>query len=102
MLLPLTLLLQTALAGSYDEGVKATSLPSQALFPGPWNAYIQAPANKSYIKPRSTKWIDQEDWPPVKGKGSLGGNADASEPLRMWRADAVAFDFKENIGGRYA
>jgi hypothetical protein len=66
---------------SYDD------LPSEAVFPGPWNDNIQAPANKSYIQPASI-WHSEGDtnW--------KGGN------LTMGAGGLMTLEFPQNIAGR--
>lgn len=110
-------------------GVCQINLPEEAVFPGVWDRYIQAPANKSFIRPRAIRTIEgdvgglgeallvtrRDDGKEVEvvigddrwdEKGENGGQKPITGPRRseltMGRGGLVVFDFEENIAGRYA
>lgn len=72
------------------------TLPEHSIFPGPWEQYIKAPANKTHIFPQKVwKWdgdVSEPDallqWTDLSKRSSLG-------PGGM-----VILEFKENIAGR--
>jgi hypothetical protein len=78
------------LVPSYDD------LPPDAVFPGPWNDNIQAPANKSYIQPAGI-WNSEGDVSYVVVPA--GGNWDGGS-LTMSPGGLVTLEFPQNIGGR--
>ena len=106
-------------------GVDQTNLPAEAVFPGVWDKYIQAPADKGFIRPRAVKTIEgdvgsrsenllvvrNEDGTEERrvveedGKGEEGQKPIAANwprDLTMGRGGLIVFDFEENIAGRYA
>lgn len=76
---------------SYDD------LPPEAVFPGPWNDNIQAPANKSYIQPAGI-WNSEGDVSYVvkPAGGSWDGGIFTMRPGGL-----VTLEFPQNIAGRY-
>ena len=71
-------------------------LPPEAVFPGPWNDNIQAPANKSHIQPARI-WNTEGDvsyvTAPVDGNWNGGS-------LTMGAGGLVTLEFPQNIAGR--
>lgn len=77
-------------------GISHTSLPRQAVFPGPWEEYIKAPSDSSHIRPAKIWHIE--------------GSVALSEAVLNWREGGssitldpgglVIFEFAENIAGR--
>ena len=105
------------------------SLPTEAAFPGVWDKYIQAPRDKTFIRPRAIHTIEgdveglsdallvvrQDDGTEVSKmndnararKWSEGGGQKPIQgpkrrELGIGRGGLVVFDFEENIAGRYA
>ena len=73
-------------------------LPRDTIFPGIWEQYIRAPANKSYILP--VKIFAQEG--PVYNPDSVLQQT-VEERKRAWNISTgglVTFQFEENISGR--
>ncbi|KAH8891384.1 Six-hairpin glycosidase [Thozetella sp. PMI_491] len=82
--------------GSRLPYIDYENLPNATLFPGPWDEYIRAPANKSYITPVriykvrgnvSTSTVDGDE--NEEGKGLLIG-----------AGGTLSLQFAENIAGR--
>ncbi|OAF61937.1 hypothetical protein VC83_01396 [Pseudogymnoascus destructans] len=71
-------------------------LPAQAVFPGPWDRYIQAPANKTHIRPKGVHLTNGD---VVNASAVLEG-ALGSHHLTLGPGGNVIFDFEQNIGGR--
>lgn len=111
------------------NGVDQENLPTEAVFPGVWDKYIQAPRNKTFIRPRGIKLIEgdvggsyeslmvvrQDDGTEVlkvsdEAEDGKGGDDGGQKPIHgprrgvmtMGRGGLVVFDFEENIAGRYA
>ncbi|OBT61351.1 hypothetical protein VE03_09326 [Pseudogymnoascus sp. 23342-1-I1] len=71
-------------------------LPGEAVFPGPWDEYIQAPADKTHIRP---KRVHLTDGNVVNASAVLEG-ALGTQILTLGPGGNVIFDFQQNIGGR--
>lgn len=71
-------------------------LPTEAVFPGPWNDYIQAPANKTHIRPKGLKLIEGD----AQNASAVLGGTNGTESLTLGPGGIVIFDFEQNIGGR--
>ncbi|KAL9035336.1 MAG: hypothetical protein Q9180_004916 [Flavoplaca navasiana] len=76
--------------------VSHLSLPSKAVFPGPWEGYIKAPANKSYIRPSRTWHVEG----PVSGPSAVLDCPESNQPTIIEPGGLVIFEFSENIAGR--
>ncbi|KAL5347633.1 hypothetical protein ACLOAV_007042 [Pseudogymnoascus australis] len=78
------------------EPLVQQELPPEAVFPGPWDKYIQAPANKTHIRPKGVKLTEGN---VVDASAVLEG-ALGSQILSLGPGGIVIFDFQQNIGGR--
>lgn len=84
-----------------SEKLDYESLPTDTIFPGPWEEYIRAPANKSFITP--VKIFNFEG----ATKGAELVLQDALEPANRglsWvisPGGLITFEFGENIAGKY-
>lgn len=78
------------------EPLVQQELPAEAVFPGPWDKYIQAPANKTHIRPKGVKLTEGN---VVNASAVLEG-ALGSQILNLGPGGIVIFDFQQNIGGR--
>ncbi|KAI9745671.1 MAG: hypothetical protein M1818_001205 [Claussenomyces sp. TS43310] len=77
-------------------GISYEDLPSNAVFPGPWESYIQAPKNKSHIHPKNV-WKTEGDISAAEAV--LDGFG--SKPGMTFRPSGMAtFEFEQNIAGR--
>jgi hypothetical protein len=92
--LPLSIALNTdqwSLPGpSYED------LPSKALFPGPWDGNIQAPADKTHIKPHRI-WKTEGD---VAAAEVLVPGKAKGHGLTLGPGGLVTLEFPQNIAGR--
>lgn len=77
-------------------GISHTSLPHHAVFPGPWEEYIKAPRNRSYIRPDKIWHVEGSILLP---EALLGGSGRASS-MTLDPGGLVIFEFAENIAGR--
>jgi hypothetical protein len=71
-------------------------LPAEAVFPGPWDEYIQAPADKTHIRPKGVKYTEGD----VDNPSAVLDGADGTQSLNIGPSGIVIFDFGQNIGGR--
>ncbi|KFX89044.1 hypothetical protein V490_07265 [Pseudogymnoascus sp. VKM F-3557] len=71
-------------------------LPAGAVFPGPWDEYIQAPADKAHIRPIGVHLTDGN----VDNAPAVLNGTDGTQSLTLGSGGVVIFDFKQNIGGR--
>src|ERR1700722_11488273 len=98
--LALLLSLQPSNARSFDQwslpGPSYEDLPSKAVFPGPWNANIQAPANKTHIRPKRI-WKTEGD---VAAADTLVAQKTEILGLTMGPGGLVTLEFPQNIAGR--
>jgi hypothetical protein len=93
LLITITISKSTAKNGevrfSYDD------LPSEAVFPGPWDDYIQAPANKSYIRPIAVKSTEGDVSNAI---ALVDGNGEKKPALGP--SGLMILEFAQNIAGR--
>jgi len=91
-----------ALGGGNPPFIDPDALPDESVFPGPWEQYIKAPANKSFIEPARIWSV----------KGNVTSSAAAGVALRegghvpgggimMGPGGRLTLEFAENVGGRY-
>ncbi|KAI4205277.1 MAG: hypothetical protein LQ350_000599 [Teloschistes chrysophthalmus] len=78
-----------------SNGISHTSLPRQALFPGPWEEYIKAPAEKSRIRPKRIFRADGS----VSDSEALVNWQDSSISTTLSPGGLVTLEFAENIAG---
>ena len=71
-------------------------LPAKAVFPGPWDKYIQAPSNKTHIRPKAVKLTEGS----VANVSAVLEGALGTQHVTLGPGGIVIFDFKQNIGGR--
>ncbi|KFY77108.1 hypothetical protein V499_03432 [Pseudogymnoascus sp. VKM F-103] len=83
-----------ALLKEQQDSLLVQELPAQAVFPGPWDRYIQAPANKAHIRPKA---IHLSNGDVVNPSAVLEGGLGSST---LGAGGNVIFDFAQNIGGR--
>lgn len=83
------------------EGVNYHHLPDKTVFPGPWDDYIKAPANKSFITPTRVWRVDgnvttsDDDFTLRDGRLLSGGS------ILVGESGHLTVEFTENIAGRY-
>jgi hypothetical protein len=92
--------LQISNASSIDQwslpGPSYEDLPPEAVFPGPWDANIQAPANKTHIWPKRI-WKTEGD---VRGADTLVVGKSKHHNLTIGPGGLVTLEFPQNIAGR--
>lgn len=100
MAVPLLGLLCLATLGSTLEvspvGIDYHHLPREPVFPGPWDRFIKAPANKSYITPARIWMVDGN-----VTTTSNGGYLSADGDILIGEGGHITLEFEENISGRY-
>jgi hypothetical protein len=92
--------LQISSARNIDQwslpGPSYENLPPEAVFPGPWDANIQAPANKTHIRPKRI-WKTEGD---VRGADTLVVGKPKHHNLTIGSGGLVTLEFPQNIAGR--
>ncbi|KAL8776912.1 MAG: hypothetical protein Q9203_002938 [Teloschistes exilis] len=78
-----------------SNGISHTSLPRQALFPGPWEEYIKAPVDKSRIRPRRIFRTNGS----VSDSEALLSWQDSSISTSLSPGGLITLEFAENIAG---
>lgn len=74
------------------------SLPVDTLFPGPWEASIRAPVNKSHITPSKVFAFEGN---VAGGEAALSGaETEGGIAWVIGTGGLITFEFAENIGGR--
>jgi len=82
------------------DGPDYESLPLDTIFPGPWEANVRAPVNKSHITPAK---IFASEGDAVGGDAVLSGaRSSGGLAWEIGPGGLITFEFAENIGGRYA
>lgn len=93
-----TLQLSTTLAVVSEAGFSYDALPPKAVFPGPWDSYNQAPANKSYIKATS---VFSSEGDVSSAEVILDGASSTKKTsLVLGPGGIVTLAFEQNIAGR--
>ncbi|KAJ9134654.1 Alpha-l-rhamnosidase a [Pleurostoma richardsiae] len=93
-----------AIAASADPPprfVNYNSLPDETVFPGPWEQYIKAPANKSYITPARI-WKARGNVSDSGFEAALrsGGEHQPGSSILIGSGGTLTLEFDENISGR--
>lgn len=84
-----------------NDHVDPKALPNETLFPGPWERYIQAPANKSYITPLSFWNVDHNVTNSATGEPVLRGSAHVpGDGIVIGPYGELTLEFGENVAGR--
>lgn len=78
------------------SGLSYDALPPKAIFPGPWDDYIQAPLNKTHIKPKAI-WRTQGN---VTTADALVEGSNGKSTVMLGPGGFVTLDFTQNIAGR--
>ncbi len=96
----LFLSLQVSTTSSIDQrslpGPSYEDLPPEAVFPGPWDEHIQAPVNKTHIRPERI-WKKEGDVAEVH---TLVVGKTKHSVLTMGPGGLVTLEFPQNIAGR--
>ncbi|KAK8034417.1 hypothetical protein PG993_009412 [Apiospora rasikravindrae] len=94
-LLSLTTLGLTQTVG--PDGIDYHHLPREPVFPGPWDRFIKAPANKSHITPARI-WMVEGN--VTTTSTSTGGYLSADGSILIGEGGHITLEFEENISGR--
>lgn len=88
---------------SAADGVDYEHLPTDTVFPGPWEQNIKAPKDKSRIVP-SKVFLQQSvtNAESVLENAQVKATAANNGRLNIGLGGLVIYEFAENIGGRYA
>ncbi|KAK8012674.1 hypothetical protein PG991_010049 [Apiospora marii] len=78
------------------DGIDYHHLPREPVFPGPWDRFIKAPANKSYITPAKI-WMVEGNVTTTRNGGRLSADGD----ILIGEGGRITLEFEENISGRY-
>ncbi|KAI4254785.1 MAG: hypothetical protein LQ352_002910 [Teloschistes flavicans] len=89
------LVTQVASTVPASNGISHTSLPRQAVFPGPWEEYIKAPPDKSRIRPQRIFRTNGS----VTNSEALVNWQDSSISTTLSPGGLVTLEFAENIAG---
>jgi hypothetical protein len=79
-----------------EDRISSFQLPNTTLFPGPWESYIQAPANKTFIQPVRVWNVSGT----VTNPEGLLADAAGEHVLTLGEDGLVTYEFAQNIGGR--
>lgn len=96
----LSLFFSLVLSSHKPEGPDYHSLPRDTLFPGPWEANIKAPANKSRITPVRIFNFEGVTVGAENALQNAGGNANGGLVWTLSSGGLITFEFLENIGGK--
>lgn len=78
------------------------NLPNETIFPGPWEEYIKAPSNKSYIRPARI-WKARGNVSDSGFEASLqAADHDSGSSILIGMGGILTLEFDENIAGRCA
>ncbi|KAL8833064.1 MAG: hypothetical protein Q9170_004526 [Blastenia crenularia] len=80
----------------FSAGISHTSLPQQAVFPGPWDEYIKAPFDKSHIRPQKVWHVEG----PVSIPEAILDWRESNSSATLGPGGLVTLEFAENIAGR--
>ncbi|KAL8701531.1 MAG: hypothetical protein Q9201_004860 [Fulgogasparrea decipioides] len=86
---------QLASTVPFTAGISHTSLPRQAIFPGPWEEYIRAPIDKSHIRPEKIWHVEGY----VSAPEALLELEEANSSTTLDPGGLVILEFPENIAG---
>lgn len=88
-------------ASPHYEGPDYNSLPLDTIFPGPWEANIKAPVNKSHIAPVRIFNFEGATYGAESVLQDAELNAEGGLTWGISPGGLISFEFAENIGGKY-
>ncbi|KAI0600414.1 hypothetical protein F4775DRAFT_62872 [Biscogniauxia sp. FL1348] len=95
------LIIPALMASALSSGIDYHDLPNAAVFPGPWDDYIKAPANKSFITPAGVWKTEGNATTLTRGfRPSEAGVPITSSTISIGGGGLVTVEFRENIAGR--
>ncbi|KAI5921402.1 Six-hairpin glycosidase-like protein [Camillea tinctor] len=95
------LIISVLVASALTSAIDYHDLPKTAVFPGPWDDYIKAPANKSFITPAGV-WKTEGNVTTLTRdhRPSAAGVPNSSSSISIGDGGLVTVEFRENIAGR--
>ncbi|KAI1635908.1 Six-hairpin glycosidase-like protein [Biscogniauxia mediterranea] len=95
------LIIPSLVAPALSFGIDYHNLPNKAVFPGPWDDYIKAPANKSFITSAGV-WKTEGNVTTSTRiyRPSAAGVPIPSSRISIGEGGLVTVEFRENIAGR--
>jgi hypothetical protein len=81
-------------------GVDYHHLPDKSVFPGPWDEYIKAPANKSFITPARIYKVDGNVSTSGSGLNLEDGKHVSGSSILVGEGGQLTLEFAENVAGR--
>lgn len=100
LLAPFAFAFSAALVGAAVNGIDYHDLPTSPVFPGPWDHYIKAPANKSFITPAEIWKVEGNVTTPSTGATPIVGQPSGHESILIGAGGLLSLAFDENISGR--
>jgi hypothetical protein len=95
-----TLYASLVIASPRYEGPDYHSLPSDTLFPGPWEDNIKAPVNKTHIVPVRIFNFEGATFGAENVLQDADVNAHGGLAWGISPGGLITFEFAENIGGK--
>ncbi|KAI1377197.1 Six-hairpin glycosidase-like protein [Hypoxylon crocopeplum] len=83
-----------------SSGIDYHSLPPDSVSPGPWDKYIKAPANKSFITPARFWKVEGHVTAPNTNYKVLTSGHSYGGSLLIGEGGLLTLEFEENIAGR--
>ncbi|KAI0007719.1 Six-hairpin glycosidase-like protein [Xylariaceae sp. FL0662B] len=80
-------------------GIDYGNLPTEPVFPGPWDNYIKAPDNKSFITPARI-WRVEGNVTTPRDKSLTVGQGYGTSSVLIGEGGLLTVEFGENIAGR--
>ncbi|XXH00082.1 hypothetical protein Hte_006424 [Hypoxylon texense] len=81
-------------------GIDYHNLPTKTVFPGPWDRYIKAPANKSFITPARFWKVEGNVTTPSTRREPLTARHNYGGGILIGEGGLLTVEFQENIAGR--
>lgn len=100
MKLLLSVSLSVLVSTSVSLGIDYHNLPIKPVFPGPWDKYIKAPANKSFITPARFWKVDGNVTKPSNSREPLIARHSYGGDILIGEGGLLTVEFQENIAGR--
>lgn len=98
-----TALLALCFSLASTQGVDYEHLPTDTVFPGPWEQNIKAPKDKTRILPAKVFFQESVKNPEsVLENTQVNATAASNGRFNIGLGGTVIYEFAENIGGRYA
>jgi hypothetical protein len=83
-----------------SDGIDYHNLPGHAVFPGPWDEYIKAPTNKSFITPARIWKVEGNVTTSDRDPALKHGRHVRGSSILVGEGGQLSLEFAENIAGR--